>query len=125
MSSASLPPGYSPPAAVVTSTDHGGWITITAALGLPFVLFFLVVRVYIRMGISPPFRYDDAVLGIATVGPIEQSLLARGTDSKQVMSVLQAVVAFLQVSKGFGKSIGLLSPSAIVDVQKVEVHDSS
>lgn len=122
MLSTLLPPEYSPPAAVVTSTDHGGWITITTALGLLFVLFFLALRVFIRTGISPRFGYDDTVLGIATVRTAEQPVSARDANGKQVTSVAQAAVVFLQVSKGFGKSHELLRPPAIVEIQKVGVH---
>lgn len=102
MSSPSLPPGYSAPATVITNSDHSGWITITSGLVLCHVLLFLGIRVYIRVSVSPPFRWDDTVLCLATA-----------------LCIIQFAVVFLQSSKGFGKSIDLIGPEDLVEVQKL------
>lgn len=102
MSSTPLPPGYSPPSAVITENDHGGWVTITNGVMLCNVLLFLAIRLYIRFSISPPFRHDDTVLCLATA-----------------LSVTQAVIVFLQVSRGFGKSVEQIRTDNLLEVQKL------
>jgi hypothetical protein len=62
-----IPEGYSPPATIITATDRSGWVMVATALGLTVVLLFLAIRVYIRLQISPPFRYDDAALVATSV----------------------------------------------------------
>lgn len=60
-------PGQSPPFQVVDDLHHGAWIVITAAFGLVVSLVCLLIRVYVRLALSPPFAYDDYVLLGATV----------------------------------------------------------
>ena len=62
-----IPPGYSPPFQVVDGSHHGAWIIITGALGLVVSLVSLLIRLYVRLVLSPPFAYDDFVLLGATV----------------------------------------------------------
>ena len=57
----------SPPIAIITPEDHGGLILIANGFGLCLVLIFMIVRVFARLFISPPFGRDDLLLGIATV----------------------------------------------------------
>lgn len=57
----------SPAIAVVTPTDHGGLILIANGFGLCLILIFMVLRVFARLFISPPFDRDDLALGAATV----------------------------------------------------------
>lgn len=114
-----LPVGYSLPSTVVAPTDHSAWITITSALCVCFVLGFLGLRVYIRTIISPPFRYDDMASSLATVLLHESTPIDVTLTVKEALFVIQSAVVFVQVSKGFGRSIDLLSSTALEEVQKV------
>ena len=67
MASPSLPSGYSPPATVVTDSDHSGLLTISLGVMLCVVLLFLGVRLYIRLAKSPSVGPDDILLYCATV----------------------------------------------------------
>lgn len=57
----------SPPISVVTPTDRGGLILIANGFGLCLVLIFMIMRVFARLFINPPFDRDDVALGVATV----------------------------------------------------------
>lgn len=103
MSSATtLPDGYQAPAALVDASHHGAWVHITNGFGLVVILISLAIRTYIRIKVSPPFKYDDIALAGATV-----------------LCVIQAGLVFAQVSAGFGTSIDLLGDGAIVKIEKV------
>ena len=56
-----------PPAAVITPTDHGGLITITAACGMTFALLSVLIRIYARSAVNAPWRRDDYTLAVAAV----------------------------------------------------------
>ena len=58
----------SAPVAALTEHNHGGLVLITNAFGLISVLIFLVIRIFARAIISPPFDRDDIALVVATVG---------------------------------------------------------
>ena len=62
-----VPPGQSAPAEFIDSTHHGGWIIIATAIGLSLLLFCLLIRLYVRLAISPITGYSDYVLGVAGV----------------------------------------------------------
>lgn len=62
-----IPPGYSPPLAVVSDNDHTAWIVISAALGLAWTLLFAAIRVFVRWTATQGFGLDDVFLGLATV----------------------------------------------------------
>ncbi|OCK76745.1 hypothetical protein K432DRAFT_462498 [Lepidopterella palustris CBS 459.81] len=97
-----LPEGYSPPLSIVTPDNHSSWITITASMGLVCVMLCLIMRIYVRTHISPPFGWDDGTLVATTIS-----------------SIIQSGIVFLQVSKSFGESIDLISPQDVVSVQKI------
>jgi len=59
----------SAPLAVITPTDHSGLVIIAGIFGLFLVLIFMIVRVFARLYISPPFGRDDYALFVATVRP--------------------------------------------------------
>lgn len=65
-----------PPTTVITPTNHGGLITITAAVGLTFTLCSMLIRVYARMAINGPWSHDDTALTLSTVSEHSHSLLA-------------------------------------------------
>lgn len=103
MSSATtLPDGYQAPAALLDASHHGAWVHITNGFGLVVILISLAIRTYIRIKVSPPFKYDDIALAGATA-----------------LCVIQAGLVFAQVSAGFGTSIDLLGDGAIVKIEKV------
>lgn len=102
MSIPAVPDGHYPPFAVVTPTDHSAWIIIGTAFGLSCVLLFSVIRICIRLTISPPFGLDDVFVGSATV-----------------LSVVQSAITLYAASLGLGKSIELVTPDALVKVQKL------
>ena len=62
-----VPSGQAAPVEVTNATHHGAWVVITAALGLTFGIVCLLIRLYVRFIISPPFTRDDYVHSIATV----------------------------------------------------------
>lgn len=75
-----VPDGYYPPYAVITDTDHGGYIIIAVALGLTFVLISSVLRIALRIGAVQKPGLDDTFLAVATVskpGRLERSLLRK------------------------------------------------
>ncbi|KAK0511131.1 hypothetical protein JMJ35_006683 [Cladonia borealis] len=99
-----VPSGQAAPVEVTNATHHGGWVVITAALGLTFGIVCLLIRLYVRFIISPPFTRDDYVHSIATA-----------------FAFLQSIVVFFAVSKGFGTSIELLGQGDINTVQRAWV----
>ncbi len=62
-----VPSGQAAPVEVINATHHGGWVVITAALGLTFGIVCLLIRLYVRLIINPPFTRDDYVHSVATV----------------------------------------------------------
>lgn len=56
-----------PPLLIVDETHHGAWVAIAAAYGLTLTLVCLLIRLYVRTVVSPPFGIDDIVLLCATV----------------------------------------------------------
>jgi hypothetical protein len=62
-----VPPGQSPPFEVIDNLHHGGWLIITAAMGLVVSLACFLIRLYVRLMLIPPFARDDWVLMGATV----------------------------------------------------------
>lgn len=68
MSSVVVPPGQSPPFEVIDGDHRGGVIIIVAACALVLSLVAILIRVYVRLLLSPPFGLDDHVLVVATVG---------------------------------------------------------
>lgn len=59
-----------PPKAVITSTDHGAIITITAACGMTFAMISFLIRIYARAAINGPWSHDDTTLAISMVSPL-------------------------------------------------------
>jgi hypothetical protein len=62
-----IPPGYSPPLAVVTDNDHTAWLIIATTLGLSLTLLFGGIRIFVRWTVSPGVGLDDGSLAVATV----------------------------------------------------------
>jgi hypothetical protein len=62
-----VPPGQSPPFETIDDKHHAGIIIITAAICLVISLVSLLIRVYVRKFLSPPWGSDDIILLGATV----------------------------------------------------------
>ncbi|MCJ1485909.1 hypothetical protein MMC06_006084, partial [Schaereria dolodes] len=101
MSSVVIPPGQAPPLAIITATDHSGWVIIGTAFSLSLALLSGGIRYFIRRVISPPFGYDDISIGVATAA-----------------LVIQSSVVFHSISQGLGKSGELLSTEQLVHIGK-------
>ena len=69
--------------------------------------------------ISPPFKSDDFLMFVATASIILPVVMAQLTRTKAAAAVQSAVVLY-GASKGLGKSVGLISPDALLSVEKVE-----
>lgn len=62
-----VPPGQSPPFETIDNKHHGGIIIVTAAICLMISLVCLLIRVYVRIFLNPPWGSDDIILMGATV----------------------------------------------------------
>lgn len=62
-----LPSGQTAPVQVVDENHHGAWIIIATALGLVLGLMCVLIRVYVRVVITPPFSKDDYLHFASTV----------------------------------------------------------
>lgn len=71
-----IPTGQRAPLEITNSTQHGSWVVIATALGLVLGVVCLLIRIYVRVVITPPFSKDDYVHGVATVRLLPQ----RGQD---------------------------------------------
>lgn len=130
-----VPPGQSPPFEVVDAEHHGAWVIITAAFGLSVSLVCLLIRLYVRLILNPPFSYDDFVLLGATVWmklpslpfllfilsfvPGEILHWPPESNTDQISAIIQSSVVFYAVSKGFGTAIDLLSGGRLHNIQQV------
>jgi hypothetical protein len=65
----------------ITSSDKGGIILITTALGLSFALVSLFIRAYVRYGFSPGrFAWDDGAIFAAVVSSSRHSSNSHPAD---------------------------------------------
>jgi hypothetical protein len=62
-----VPFGQSPPFETIDDKHHAGVIIITAAICLVISLVCLLIRVYVRIFLNPPWGSDDIILLGATV----------------------------------------------------------
>lgn len=95
-----IPPGQAPPFEVIDDQHQAGVIIITGAICLSISLVCLLIRLYVRLYLSPPFAYDDYVLLAATA-----------------VAIIQSSVLFSAASDGFGNVISLLDSSTIIQIQ--------
>ncbi|CAK7217649.1 hypothetical protein SBRCBS47491_003232 [Sporothrix bragantina] len=90
-----------PPLKAVTDTDQGGILAITASLGLVFGVISLLIRTYVRIECRAAFGKDDYAAFLS-----------------MVFALIQGVVIFLAISKGFGEVMSDLTPDAILAWQR-------
>ncbi|KAH0848528.1 hypothetical protein FOPE_02582 [Fonsecaea pedrosoi] len=101
-SSITIPPGQSPPFAVVTPDDHEAYILISTAFGLACILFFAGIRTVVRTTISHGIGTDDYLFYAATA-----------------LAIIQSSVVLAACSKGLGKALHLVSLESQNEVQKM------
>ncbi|KAL1583924.1 hypothetical protein WHR41_07355 [Cladosporium halotolerans] len=97
-----IPDGHRAPLIKLDENHHGSWLVICSAFGLVIVLLTLIIRVYLRYKVSPPFAADDIVLTAATA-----------------LSVIQCSLVFASVHRGDGTSIDLIADDNLVPVQQL------
>ncbi|KAE8446753.1 hypothetical protein EG329_011658 [Mollisiaceae sp. DMI_Dod_QoI] len=83
-----LLPGHAPPLEVITATDQRGVVLIATALGLIFAVISLLIRLYLQFEIRHATARDDAAVLLA-----------------MLFSVAQSSAVFVEISKGFGKTL--------------------
>src|SRR6266480_4820481 len=113
-----LPPGDSPPLAIITSSDHSGVVLITTALAFSFTLVSLLIRIFIRFEHRNP-SYDDLICAFATVSQHQPNVIRPLTMFCKVFAVVQSSIVFFSVTKGFGKTISDIPPTNLIPLQKV------
>lgn len=62
-----VPSGQSAPIEIIDATHHGAWVVIATALGLTLGFVCLLIRLYVRVIITPPFARDDWIHAVSTV----------------------------------------------------------
>ncbi len=110
---------YHPPFFQVTPTDHTAWIAVATVLGLCCTLVTLLIRFFVRFVIHPPLGRDDLLIFAATASTILSVVVTQLTRTKMAATVQSSIVVY-GVSNGLGKSVELITPDALLKVEKVE-----
>ncbi|KAM0718088.1 hypothetical protein Q7P37_006420 [Cladosporium fusiforme] len=97
-----VPEGNKAPLISLDDDHHGSWLVICSAFGLVIVLLTLIIRIYLRYKVSPPFAADDICLTVATA-----------------LAVIQCALVFAGVNKGDGTSIDLIEEQNLVPIQEL------
>jgi hypothetical protein len=97
-----IPEGNKAPLIALDDDHHGSFLVICSAFGLVIILFTLIIRIYLRYRVSPPFATDDIALTISTA-----------------LAVTQCSLVFAGVDKGDGTSIDLIDEQSLVPIQHV------
>ncbi|KAE8403185.1 hypothetical protein BDV37DRAFT_250853 [Aspergillus pseudonomiae] len=95
-----VPPGQLPPFETVDGDHHAGIIIIVSAICLVLSLVSLLIRLYVRFLLSPPFGIDDVILLGATVS-----------------AIVESIIVFQAASIGFGTAIHLLDDHVVRSIQ--------
>ncbi|KAE8157297.1 hypothetical protein BDV40DRAFT_52185 [Aspergillus tamarii] len=95
-----VPPGQSPPFETVDADHHAGIIIIVSAICLVLSLVCLLIRLYVRFLLSPPFGIDDVILLGATIS-----------------AIVESIIVFHAASIGFGTAIRLLDDHVVRSIQ--------
>lgn len=102
--STAVPEGDKPPLLKLDDNHHGSWLVISSAFGLVIIILTLIIRIYLRYRVSPPFAADDIALTVSTA-----------------LAVIQCALVFAGVHEGDGTSIDLINPDKIVPIQQVSI----
>lgn len=115
-----------PPLLEVTPFDHRAWLAVATALGLCCALMTLLIRIFLRVVISPPFAHDDTINLAATVRrPISYTFgSSRLLILMKAFATIQSAILLHGVHKGLGMSVDLISPANLLTVEKVD-HQTS
>lgn len=97
-----VPEGNKAPLITLDDDHHGSWLVICSAFGLVIILLTLIIRIYLRYKVSPPFAADDICLTVATA-----------------LAVIQCSLVFAGVDKGDGTSIDLIDEQNLGPIQQV------
>lgn len=97
-----VPEGNKAPLIRLDDNHHGSWLVICSAFGLVIILLTLIIRIYLRFRVSPPFAADDIALTVSTA-----------------LAVIQCSLVFAGVHEGDGTSIDLIDEDKLVPIQKV------
>lgn len=103
MSSAPVPTGQSAPVEITDATHHGAWVVIATALGLVLGFACLLIRLYVRVIITPPFARDDYIHAASTVRTV-----LRGSNRLSELTVVRHLPLFSPLSSS-GKSLKVLA----------------
>ncbi|KAJ5963996.1 uncharacterized protein N7479_003872 [Penicillium vulpinum] len=95
-----VPPGQSPPFETIDDKHHAGIIIITGAICLVISLVCLLIRVYVRAFLNPPWGADDFILLGATIS-----------------AIVESIIIFHAASIGFGTDVSLLTQKAVDRIQ--------
>ncbi|THC89557.1 hypothetical protein EYZ11_011001 [Aspergillus tanneri] len=95
-----VPPGQFEPYQTVDSQHHAGIIIITSAICLVITLVCLLIRLYVRLLLSPPLAFDDVILLGATL-----------------TAIVESIIVFYSSSIGFGTAISLLDERTVSKIQ--------
>lgn len=100
-----IPEGNKAPLLKLDDDHHGSWLVISSAFGLVIIFLTLIIRIYLRYRVSPPFAADDIALTVSTA-----------------LAVIQCALVFTGVHKGDGTSINLIDQDDIVPIQQVSIE---
>ncbi|RDW69830.1 hypothetical protein BP6252_08850 [Coleophoma cylindrospora] len=95
-----------PPFQVITDLDKGGLITIITTFFLSSVWICLSLRVYVRLKINGPWKWDDHFVAAATL-----------------LSSARSSIVYLEITHGYGSTIKLLSAEALANISKFLLAD--
>ena len=99
-----VPEGNRAPLIRLDDDHHGSWMVICSAFGLVIILLTLIVRIYLRYRVSPPFAADDIALTVSTA-----------------LAVIQCSLVFAGVHKGDGTKTDLIPEENLIPIQQVSV----
>lgn len=106
-----------PPYAIISATDHTGWVIICTTVGLPILLVFATIRYVVRRTVD--FGLDDGLLAASTVRSCGSSFLEKLLMGQQVVAIIQACVVLGACSHGFGRTVNEIQSNSLVSLQQV------
>ncbi|RDW80955.1 hypothetical protein BP5796_05653 [Coleophoma crateriformis] len=95
-----------PPFQVITDLDKGGLITVITTFFLSSVWICLSLRVYVRLKINGPWKWDDHFVAAATL-----------------LSSARSIIVYLEIAHGYGATIKLLSAEGLANISRFLLAD--
>ncbi|KAL3420002.1 hypothetical protein PVAG01_08501 [Phlyctema vagabunda] len=96
-----------PPFHVITATDKRGLIIIITTFSTVSVWVCLLLRIYMRLKVNGPWKWDDTCVAGATA-----------------IAAIRSAVVYIAVASGFGRSIHLLPLSVLSAIGKERYTDA-